>query len=380
MAYLSSALNFSLFFFGFVLGTALLFNNRKSLAFSFFGTYILVSSWGFLVSFLITSKLIFEFPHFFRTAAPLHYLWGPLCYLFVRNLLTSNNKFYKTDILHFIPFFFHFFELIPFFLSSATYKINMLNGMGVSDTLPEGLLPKNIHGILKNIVFLCYNIAQWRLLIAFNRTQNDAFRKDNLPIINWVVFLSAFGTILNASYLLQRLVFTNSDFFINFLLCIFYLYFASMWYGLLFNPDLLKGVKLKTIIPAQPVFEKEEQKILANELSEYDALVRRLENYMQVEQPFLSDQLSIAKLSTALYTPEYKISRCIKYTFNMHFPEYVNRYRINYIEDNFKTNAEWKHYTIDGMAFSAGFNSRNAFYSAFKKIKGITPTEFFKRA
>lgn len=252
--------------------------------------------------------------------------------------------------------------------------------MGVSDTLPEGLLPKNIHGILKNIVFLCYNIAQWRLLIAFNRTQNDAFRKDNLPIINWVVFLSAFGTILNASYLLQRLVFTNSDFFINFLLCIFYLYFASMWYGLLFNPDLLKGVKLKTIIPAQPVFEKEEQKILANELSEYDALVRRLENYMQVEQPFLSDQLSIAKLSTALYTPEYKISRCIKYTFNMHFPEYVNRYRINYIEDNFKTNAEWKHYTIDGMAFSAGFNSRNAFYSAFKKIKGITPTEFFKRA
>lgn len=252
--------------------------------------------------------------------------------------------------------------------------------MGVQDTLPEGLFSKQVHGVLKNSIFLCYNIAQWRLVLAFNRTQNDSFRKDNLPIINWVVFLSAFGTVLNVVYLFQKIVFSNSDFFINLMLVIFYLYYAVMWYSLLFNPDLLKGVKLKTIIPSSPTFGKDETKQVAEEFTEYGITVRRLENYMQVEQPFLSDQLTISKLSAALFIPEYKLSRCIKHTFNMHFPEYVNRYRIDFIERNFKSNPEWKNYTIDGMAFSAGFNSRNAFYTAFKKIKGITPTEFFKQS
>ena len=101
---------------------------------------------------------------------------------------------------------------------------------------------------------------------------------------------------------------------------------------------------------------------------------------MQAHQPFLEEKFNIALLSKQVNSPEYKISKAIKFKFGIHFPEYVNRYRIDYIEYNFSKNPEWKKYTIDGMALSAGFNSRNAFYAAFKKIKGITPTVFFNRS
>jgi YesN/AraC family two-component response regulator len=105
-----------------------------------------------------------------------------------------------------------------------------------------------------------------------------------------------------------------------------------------------------------------------------------METQMQVHQPFLDENFNIAVLAKQMHSPEYKISKAIKYKFGIHFPEYINRYRIDYIEYHFIQNPEWKKYTIDGMAASAGFNSRNAFYAAFKKIKGTTPTLFFGRS
>jgi AraC-like DNA-binding protein len=99
---------------------------------------------------------------------------------------------------------------------------------------------------------------------------------------------------------------------------------------------------------------------------------------MQANQPFLVEDLNVAGVSSNIYIPEQKISKAIKYKFGINFPEYVNQYRIAFIEENIKSNPNWNTYTIEGMAFSAGFNSRNAFYTAFRKIKGTTPSIYFK--
>ncbi|MET0555873.1 MAG: helix-turn-helix domain-containing protein [Vicinamibacteria bacterium] len=36
-------------------------------------------------------------------------------------------------------------------------------------------------------------------------------------------------------------------------------------------------------------------------------------------------------------------------------------------------------YTVEGIGASAGFGSRSALYAAFRRLEGITPTEFRKR-
>jgi hypothetical protein len=253
MSYILSAFYFSLFTTGALLGLVLVMKNRNSLAYTFFGFYNLITAWGFSVSFLLASGLILEYPHFFRTAAPLHYLWGPLSYLFIRNLLRSDNRFYKTDILHFIPFFLHFVELLPFYFSPVEYKIGMLKGMlnqGDRFGVYEGLLTTYWHSLLKFSHMLIYNIAQWILLLNFNKTSNKAFKLRNRLIINWVAFLNVAGFVMLIAVQIHRIFLTQGILFsLNITDFVFYIHFILVWFYLIYRPDLLHGIQLIDVVP-----------------------------------------------------------------------------------------------------------------------------------
>ncbi len=382
MSYFLAGFYFSLFSIGMMIGLVLVFKNRQNLSYTFFGVYNLISAWGYLISFLLFSGLIVQYPHIFRTAAPFHYMWGPLCYLFIRGLLNSDNRFYKTDILHFIPFLLHFIELIPFYLSSTESKVAMLKGMlaeGNRFGVYEGLLTSYWHGFLKFLLMLIYNILQWKLLINFNKTKNKQFKNANKIIIHWVIFFNTISLVMIFIVQYHRIFLSNGgSSSVSIADAAFYVYYIATWYYLLYKPDLLNGIKLIRVVP-----EKQEVVVKSNlqrtrKNMEYEEIIRKLETHMQVNQPFLKDDLNVAMVSAQIYASDLKISKAIKYKFDINFPEYINQYRIAYIEENIKSNPEWKSYTVEGMAFSAGFNSRNAFYTAFRKIKGSTPSSYFK--
>lgn len=383
MTYIVSAFYFSLFTLGTLLGLVLVFKNRNSLAYTFFGIYNLITGWGFFVSFLLASGLIMDFPYFFRTAAPFHYLWGPLSYLFIRNLLTADNRFYKVDWLHFIPFLLHLIELLPFYFSSSAYKIEMLQGMmanGDRFGVYEGFLSSYWHSVIKFAQMFIYNIAQWILLVNFNNTRNKFFKESNRLVINWVTFLNTSGFIMLFAVQFHRIFLSTVGSFIpNFADIIFYLHFVLVWFYLVYKPDLLNGIKLISVVPEKDAESSKNVSLIKSRKDlEYEEVVRKIEIRMQADQPFLNSELSLAALAASVYVPDYKVSRALKHKFGLTFPEYVNRYRIAYIEENVNHNPDWRYYTVEGMAFSAGFNSRNAFYTSFRKIKGITPTDYFK--
>lgn len=382
MSYFLAGFYFSLFTIGTMIGLALVFKNRHSLSYTFFGIYNLITGWGFLISFLLFSGLILQYPHFFRTAAPFHYLWGPLCYLFIRGVLTSDNRFYRTDILHFLPFVIHFIELIPFYFSSSELKIAMLKDMlagGDRFGVYEGLLTSYWHGILKFSQMLIYNILQWRLLANFIKTKNKSFKESNKTIIDWITFLNVSGLIMIFVVQYHRVFLSNGgSSSVGVADVTFYIYFMLIWYYLLYKPDLLNGIKLSHVVPEKEIRVSKTATLKPRKNHQYDEIIRKLETHMQLNQPFLNEELNVAMISSQIYSSELKISKAIKYKFGINFPEYVNQYRIAYIEENYKTNPDWRSYTVEGMAFSAGFNSRNAFYTAFRKIKGVTPTAYFK--
>lgn len=94
---------------------------------------------------------------------------------------------------------------------------------------------------------------------------------------------------------------------------------------------------------------------------------------------FLDKDLDALYLASKLKISAYRIPRIVKKYVGVTVPEYINRMRIEYLHQQVLTNAKWRRMTIDEMAFCAGFGSRNAFYTAYRKLFRSTPTEYINR-
>lgn len=96
---------------------------------------------------------------------------------------------------------------------------------------------------------------------------------------------------------------------------------------------------------------------------------------MKRDKPFLKQGFTIQDLSTQTGIPVYQLSPFINGQFKLNFTSWVNHYRIEYFLEQAIEN---QNMTLEALANNAGFKSRTTFISAFKKEKGVTPSEFLK--
>ncbi|PWG06337.1 helix-turn-helix domain-containing protein [Polaribacter aquimarinus] len=93
---------------------------------------------------------------------------------------------------------------------------------------------------------------------------------------------------------------------------------------------------------------------------------------------FLETGFNIQNLANQLNTNTSYLSYIINKEFNKSFKEYLIQLRIEYLIEKLKTNKEYKKFTIKSLAEEVGYTNASAFTRAFKKYKGITPSEFIK--
>ena len=75
--------------------------------------------------------------------------------------------------------------------------------------------------------------------------------------------------------------------------------------------------------------------------------------------------------------PRQHISEVLNVHMNVSFQDFINEYRVNAFI-NCLQKEQYAHYTLFGIANEVGFNSKSSFNTTFKKIKGLTPSEFKK--
>ena len=105
---------------------------------------------------------------------------------------------------------------------------------------------------------------------------------------------------------------------------------------------------------------------------------RQLEEIMQSQQTFLRPDLTLPKLAQEVGCSGNHLSQVINSEFGTSFFEYLNQYRIDYAKELLSRN-KGHSTSILNIAFTVGFNSNSAFYSAFKKRVGITPAQYRQR-
>jgi AraC-like DNA-binding protein len=128
----------------------------------------------------------------------------------------------------------------------------------------------------------------------------------------------------------------------------------------------------------QPIQNSKKNNSNVTEKKDYSVIINRLTLLMEQEQPYLDPELNLAKLSSLLKTKPDIISEVLNSSLGQNFFDYINKYRI----EEFKIKClseENKHLSVIGVAYDCGFNSKAAFYRAFNKFEGMSPTAYISK-
>jgi AraC-like DNA-binding protein len=106
-------------------------------------------------------------------------------------------------------------------------------------------------------------------------------------------------------------------------------------------------------------------------------IMNKIEKTMQKDKLYKESELSIDSLSHILEEKNINISRAISRCTNKSFRTFINEYRIKEAI-RILSNDNANKFTIDAVAFEVGFTDRWNFYRVFKKMTGLSPTEFKK--
>ncbi len=93
------------------------------------------------------------------------------------------------------------------------------------------------------------------------------------------------------------------------------------------------------------------------------------------QKMYLDANLTLDKIADELKISKSHLSRIINSELGTGFPDYINSLRVQEAK-RYLTNPDFANYTLVAIGLEAGFNSKTTFNSAFKKITGITPSEF----
>lgn len=144
--------------------------------------------------------------------------------------------------------------------------------------------------------------------------------------------------------------------------------------ALLFTIKRKKAVKEEThVILPEPVAVKTEELNIAKET------LTMLENKLAVfekEQQFLDPNVSATQLANQFQTNTKYITYVIKKLYGEDFSTYINSLRIHYVNNLLKDDVKYRQYKISYLAEISGFSSHSKFAAVFKKVNGISPSEF----
>lgn len=136
--------------------------------------------------------------------------------------------------------------------------------------------------------------------------------------------------------------------------------------------------ELSAVLAAKPLAEPEhraqDSKYENSALSSEDVqrYWHRLEHWMHTESGFLKADLTMPGLAKSVGISASYISQTLSEAYGSHFYDYVNQKRVEYACTRLTLTDE----TVLDIALNAGFNSRSSFYTAFKKHKNLTPSQF----
>ena len=111
--------------------------------------------------------------------------------------------------------------------------------------------------------------------------------------------------------------------------------------------------------------------------AEVEAYITLVKNTIQNEKLYQNSSFSLKDLGACINLHPNKLSWLLNEHLSVNFNEFINSYRLEHFKEAV-LKPENAHFTLLGIAFESGFNSKTVFNTYFKKEIGLTPRQWVK--
>ena len=367
----------------------LFFGGLQGILFSFFlirkklhrSGYLFLLLYFFVMLLQITLKLmskgwlIENWQVLYELSYQLPFLYGPLIYLFTKQLL-QRQLFQWPDLFHFIPF-----AILVFF-----FIVGHLNTESPTVLFPFLLVKSRLVMQLVSLYLYHYLALQYWL---DNRRSVQRFSPPGQLQLGWLkkfIYSSFFvcAAIAFLNYFMVLLYPQLNYVRPGFLVLTLFIYWIS--YEALYHPEVFSVIRgyageVNTVIENLPklIVHRPPRKYLKSNLTEEEAarIMNRMNILMRDQKPHLDTGISIDILAGMLDSNRHHLSQVLNEKLKKSFYDYINFYRVEEAKI-LLTDAGKSNHKIASIAYDAGFNSLSTFNDVFRKMTGITPSQFKK--
>ncbi len=349
----------------------LLLKKGKSRADKVLFSWLIVLAVHQSLFYLDYSSGISEYGFLTGVIIPFPLLHGPFLFMYTSHLIEFNKYKRIHNWIHFLPFLLVNVYLVDFYSLPIEQKLFVFANEGIGyETFTK------VNWIIIIISGLTYTL--WNLILIKRYQKKIKNRFSNIDRINlkWLQYL-IYGLLS-----VWVIVPFGED---------SHIFFATTLFVLLIG---VFGIQQGHIFSNQSSLETNNDNENIKEeynLHESNSNIRYLKSglteekrklietglikLMDGEKLYLDPELSLSFLSSKLDMQSNYVSQFVNEEFGGSFYDYINSRRVS----EFKRRVgmpKYSHYKLIEVAYDCGFNSKSTFNRVFKKMNGLTPSEY----
>lgn len=321
--------------------------------------------WG--AEFKMTARDLFPSLYFFPMVA--YYIDGALLYLCFKALVFKDFSLTKIDLFHFIPLMAYItFIGLVFYSKPQDIRLEMINSESFVYSASYVYME-----FLSKLIRVFYALACFSLISRYSSRLQDTNSNMEKVHLSWLralvigfLLVMVSEAILVAAKIIN--IYTNFSFslFVNIGLTGYYITFALV--------NLLVFTAVRYFGAFEQVNEIKITKKVRDERFFQPELALSVDDAIRGGQIYMDPDITLDKLAESLKISPRDLSSLINRHFGINFYEFINRYRIEEAK-RMLTSEEYKATTITDIYLKVGFNSKSVFYTFFKKLEGMTPSQ-----
>lgn len=342
---------------------------------SIFSFILFVVSLQLIEVDLMLNGLTYLVPWIDGITFPLIYGIAPLYYIYIRMSINPNYRPQYWYYIFFLPVIYLTYDIWDYLFMDQQMKAEYLkktyNHEFVINVLEMNLVAK------AKFVFLSLQMATFFIfsylklknhLKVFTDLESD---NDIIERLNWLKTVTVFFGVYAFSYaaMLTALFSFNSYYIV---IDLFWLTIVACFViSIAYYSVNIRDFSIKEVTEGQ------NDKYKTSSLDDIFAekLYSETVNIIESERLFLNNQFRLSDLAERLNYSLHHISQVINKYSGQNFSDFINNYRVEECKKQLR-NPKRINETILAIAFECGFNNKASFNRSFKKITGLTPSEY----